>query len=88
MTCELSPNVKEGFLEEMVSELSVLNITLWPGKIAQTIKCLPGKHQDMSLILRTHVTRLGASVWSCVPSTRETEMRGSWGLAAQSVEQN
>ena len=72
----------------MVPKLNVLNITFGSGKIAQSVKCLPWKQQDMSLILSTQVKRMAASVWPRVPSIRKVEVRGPMEHAGQPVQQN
>lgn len=48
-----------------------------------TSKCLACKHEDCSLIHRTHVKKLGVGVRACDPSTVGADMGGFLGLAGQ-----
>ena len=44
--------------------------------MAQSIKCLFHKHEDLSLIPATHRKKLDTLVHSCDPSTGEMETAG------------
>lgn len=55
------------------------------GEMAQSVKCLPLMHEDLSSIPRLRVKKMGVVVQACHSSAGETETRGILGfLASQS----
>lgn len=48
--------------------------------IVQLIKCLPCKHEDISLIPRDHVKKLGMVAFACNPRIGKLEMDKLLGL--------
>lgn len=59
-----------------------LQYSLWlkdktePGKVTKSVKCLPHKHEDLSVILSTIIEKLDVAVLVWNPSTGEEETGG------------
>lgn len=53
------------------------------GEMAQLVKCLPTKHEDLSLISRTHVKCHMVVAFVDNLRAKEAETRGSLGLPGQ-----
>lgn len=59
-------------------------------KVPQLVKCWPHKYEDLKLMSRTYIKKLGVVAGTCNPSTEEAGGRGqgaggSLGLTGQSA---
>ena len=52
------------------------------GEIAQSVKCLPCRHEDLSSIPRTQNTKVYVPLHACNPSAVEAETGGFLRLAS------
>lgn len=57
-------------------------------ELVQFVKCLLCKHEDISLIPRTHFEKLSMVAQVCKPSDREAEAGRSLGLTGQTAQPN
>lgn len=51
--------------------------------LSQMVKCWPQKYEDLNLMSRTHVEKLGVVAGTCNPGKRKAEAGGSLGLTGQ-----